>query len=147
MNKQAIIQEVYKKHGIGLSETDPVFAMITINDLALTQYLDQFQTKLEEQSGQYADQIKKQATQHRELSVKQANNILDALNNDFSNAEQQFRKTLTEVGNKQVAAIREAGKKEIQTIANSIKFMQGSLLVAIAVIFFLLGTTFKVYFQ
>jgi len=146
MNKQAIIQEVYKKHGIGLSETDPVFAMITINDLALTQYLDQFQNTLEEQSKQYNDQLTKQTKQHQELSVKQANTILDALNNDFSNGEKQFRKALTEVGNNQIAAIREAGKKEVQNVSNSIKFLQGSLLLGIAVIFFLLGTIFKIYF-
>ena len=146
MDKQALIQEVYKKHGIGLSEKDPVFALITINDLMLSHYQDGFQTSLQEHAGQYADQVRKQAKEHQELSVKQANAILDAVNEDFSNAEKRLCNNLIEVGNRQISAIREAGKKEAQTIGNSIKFLQTSILVATAVVFFLLGTLFKIHF-
>lgn len=146
MDKQALIQEVYKKHGIGLSEKDPIFALITINDLMLSHYQEGFQTTLQEHAGQYADQITKQAKEHQELSVKQANTILDALNDDFSKAEKQFRETVLELGKSQLNAIQEAGRKEAQNVASSMKFFQVSLLVAVAVIFFLLGTAFKVYF-
>ena len=146
MDKQAIIQEVYKKHGISLSEKDPIFALVTLNDLTLSNYMEKFEETLQDHSQQYSSQLTKQTQEYQELTVKQSNTILEALNEDFAKAEKQFRDSLIEAANHQLTAIREAGKKETQNVASSMKFLQGGILVAVAVIFFLLGTAFKVYF-
>ncbi|WP_373533443.1 hypothetical protein [Vampirovibrio sp.] len=140
METQVLIQEIQKKHQITLKPDDPVFVVVTLNELLLSHYLEKFQALLEKQNKLVASQGIERLNQASAMGSEMINRSLEALSQTL--AEKTVK--LTNEHPSEIDAKRPQYYDWQKMIANNIDWCMYSFT---ACAFFVIGIIFKTFFH
>lgn len=138
MDKEQIIAEIRKRHQVGLSPTDPVFALLTANELLMNQYVEHLSVMLEQESAKLEVKYKEHAEQAQLLMVAQANEVIKVQNAQFEEACEKLRKSVQPVPVQQPVS----PKLQAHPFSDSYVIFSNTLIAAVC---FLMGLAFKAF--
>lgn len=136
---QVLIQEIQKQHQISLKPDDPVFVVVTLNDLLLSHYLEKFQAQLEEQNKLVASQGIERLNQASVMGSEMVNRSLESMCQTLDESISQFAQqvmVMIDLKNNQKA-------HELQKMSS---ILQLSVCFSVACCFFIFGIMFKTCF-
>ncbi|WP_373533419.1 hypothetical protein [Vampirovibrio sp.] len=142
MNTQALVEEIQKRHQVSLKPNDPIFAVLTLNELLLANHMEQIQVALEQQKNLLNEGSAERINTGFELVSEQANQVISAMNGTFQEAGNALCQKLDQTLS---ARLREFEKKAEGHSKASISLATILPQALIAVIFFALGIVFKSY--
>jgi hypothetical protein len=135
MKTESILQKIKEDHNIGLSENDPIFISVAINDIILSNYIDQFQELLENQKRNIDETISNQLAQSSEILDQSFKDHYKTLNDKTDNYVNEVIQLMND---------RQAFQR--QDIEKSKKVLQWSVYFSIFCTAFLLGMIVKALF-
>ena len=87
--KEKILETIRRKHGIAIDKNDPLFAMITANEIILERQLKQQNNIFTEQLIEMEIFTNKYSTQSKDILEKQLTHILKEAKKEFNNNNPQ----------------------------------------------------------
>lgn len=131
---EAIRAQVSRVHNKRLDANDPIFMMITMNDLLVANYLEQFKAMLDVQNKQQDIQASEAINKHLKGSTDLSNRLFKAMHEDFEKTKTElkhlFQGQLNEIKQAKDNAYKEfnTAAKAIQTMSYIVALMLGALL-------------------
>jgi ElaB/YqjD/DUF883 family membrane-anchored ribosome-binding protein len=144
VNTQELVKEIQKRHHVGLSPTDPIFVTLTLNELLLANYLEQFQAVLEQQQAQIRTELVENVNASLKLSADQSNQVLEAMNGTFEDAGQKIQTLIESTTNAQIQKIQQETQAGVTKVKQASEFIQYTTYACIAAVAFVLGILFKI---
>jgi hypothetical protein len=133
---QVLIQEIQKKHQITLKPDDPVFVVVTLNDLLLSHYLEKFQAMLEAQNKLVVSEGIERLNQASAMGSEMINRSLEALGGHLTESAYQ-------TADKTISLINERNQQPVQKLQRIVGLLHWSGYITVAFCFFILGMMFK----
>jgi hypothetical protein len=134
INTQELVQELQMRHQVGLKPNDPIFVLLTMNELLLANYQEQFQAMLELQGKQQDIQAAEAIQSHLQESTNLSNRLLKALHEVIGQCQidlgNLFQNQLHEIRTEKTNAVKEfnAAAKVMQNYGYAIALCFGAML-------------------
>jgi molecular chaperone DnaK (HSP70) len=134
INTQELVKELQVRHQVGLKPNDPIFVLLTMNELLLANYQEQFQAMLETQGKQQDIQAEEAIKSHLKGSTDLSNRLFKAMHEDFEKTKTELKHLLqgqlNEIKQAKDNAYKEfnAAAKALQTMCYIVALMLGALL-------------------
>jgi hypothetical protein len=141
MNTQELIREVQTRHQVTLRPDDPIFAILTMNELLLVNHLEQFKAHLDTETAQVDELMVKRINDSLELHNRQLNETLESLAGLGPSVAAQ----VTKAGNECVQKVLEAtdaGTKNIEKASRVLEPYWCFALLAVGLLFGVLAQKF-----
>lgn len=120
LNTEELAKELQLRHQVGIKPDDPVFLLLTLNELLLANYQEQFQALLETQGKQQEIQASKAIESHLQESTDHANRLFKAMHEDFEKTKIELK----EVFQGQLTEIRTEKEKAVKEFQGAAKVLQ-----------------------
>lgn len=140
--QQRIRQQVAREHHELLEPNDPILMMVTLNDLLIANYLEQFKAMQEAQQEELRKSLLSVIQQSETISIQLINRSLVAMQENYETKEKAFTAQLESAGKKIVENIRQE-VSGIQKTRNTYEIIAYSLALVCA---FILGIVIKTVF-
>jgi len=134
IDTQELVKELQMRHQVGLKPNDPIFVLLTMNELLLANYQEQFQAMLEIQGKQQDIQTEEAIKSHLKGSTDVSNRLLKAMHEDFEKTKSElkhlFQSQLSEIQKAKDNAFKEFNHaaKALQTIGYVVAILFGAML-------------------
>jgi hypothetical protein len=128
LNTDSLVQELRKRHEIYLKPNDPIFAMLTMNELLLANYQEQFKASIEQNVTDHDTLVVQRINKHLELSLKQANTVIEAMNESFTQHGAEVKAAIQATVKTELAQIKEAsdnGVRKMNKMSQTISVLTG----------------------
>lgn len=131
---ESLRSEVYKVHNKRLDANDPVFMMVTMNEILIANYLEQFKAMLEVQNKQQDIQATEAIQKHLKGSTDLSNRLFQAMHEDFEKTRNElqhlFQGQLKEIKQAKENAFLQfnAAAKALQNMGYVIALLFGGML-------------------
>ncbi len=139
METQTLIEEIHKRHQVGLKANDPVFVVVTLNEILLSHYQEKFQALLEEQNKLVASEGIERLNQASAMGSEMVNRSLEALSQSLSDSTDQ-------VTNQLMALLDARIQQQALELQKRSYILPWTIFPIVACLFFLLGAAFKNFF-
>lgn len=140
MNTQALVEEIKKRHQVSLKPTDPIFAVLTLNELLLANHMEQIQAALEQQKNLLNEGSAERINTGFELVSEQANQVISAMNGTFQETGTALCQKLDQTLSARLREFEQKAQGNKKTSTGLATIIPQFL---IAIIFFVLGLVFK----
>ncbi len=134
IDTQELVKELKMRHQVGLKPNDPIFVLLTMNELLLANYQEQFQAMLEAQNKQQEIQAEEAIKSHLNGSTDLSNRLFKAMHEDFEKTKTElkhlFQGQLSEIQKAKDNAFKEFSHatKALQTIGYVVAILFGAML-------------------
>lgn len=139
METQTLIEEIHKRHQVGLKPNDPVFVAVTLNELLLSHYLEKFQALLAEQNRLVASEGIERLNQASAMGSEMINRSLEALSQIMDNDASNNLEGVLAI----LAADNEQLNKKLQEMTNIVRW---NTILTIGCVLFMIGIGLKIVF-
>jgi len=134
INTQELVHELQVRHQVGLKPNDPIFVLLTMNELLLANYQEQFQAMLEAQNKQQDIQAEEAIKSHLKGSTDLSNRLFKAMHEDFEKTKTElkhlFQCQLSEIQKAKDNAYKEFNHatQALKTIGYVVSILFGAML-------------------
>jgi hypothetical protein len=132
---EQLCSDVYRKHHKRLDPNDPIFMTITMNEMLMANYLEQFQAALENHESMIQTKSKDIANAYLEKSAEQSNQLLTAMHTSFQNTEERINAVVKQ----RIQEIQDQSNRANQKIAATVKMIQPIGYLCVGFVAFSLG--------
>lgn len=135
MDTQLLKQEIAKHHHESLSENDPIFMAVTVNDLVLSHYVDKVNTAIEESRKQITASTTQEMEAAKESTSKLITNAAEYIAKQMTTVHDELQTKLLKVVDQKIADAHLA-TEEIRT---SKRIALWAAFVSVAAVSFTVG--------
>jgi|GEM_PF-2499243 len=131
---ESLRSQVSRVHNKRLDANDPIFMMVTMNELLVANYLEQFKAMLEAQYKQQDIQAEEAIKSHLKGSTDLSNRLFKAMHEDFEKQKSElkhlFQGQLSEIQKAKDNAFKEfnLATQALQTIGYAVAILFGAML-------------------
>lgn len=139
--QQRIRQVVAREHHEKLEPNDPILMTVTMNEVILANYLEQFQAALDVQLQQLETKVHEKFDAFLNADVQQSNSAISAMTSNFEATEKRINNAITE----RIVEFEATSKKGLQEIQICMKTVNNLLIVLSLGIGLMAGILAKTY--
>lgn len=91
LQKEEILNQIRKQHGIALDQNDPIFAVVTANEIILNHYINELEQKLTQQKIDMETITEQYLTKTKELAEKKISHATQKAQTQIIRTTQKLR--------------------------------------------------------